>query len=127
VSLRASARSDSDLFQEQVENIASPKTRRRKAAAAFGLTLFLASTSTPNFQEGRNPQQLRNDASDREAIITLAADGLDCGRAETMFGGKHFDEATDSLDSGIIAITICNLAVPDHVVADDERAHPGEL
>src|SRR5581483_4563936 len=67
------------------------------------------------------------DEGDGEAIVALAADGLEGGGGDAGFGGEDLEEATGALYGGVVAVGVDDCALTYDVVHDDEAAGMGEL
>jgi lactoylglutathione lyase len=68
--------------------------------------------------------RLSNDQRHGEAVVALAADGLQRGRGEPRVGCEHRQEAAHTLDALVGAVRVDDLAVADDVVAKDHGAGP---
>src|ERR1700733_10671235 len=64
----------------------------------------------------------------REPVVSLAADGLDCGALEPVVGCRELEERAHALDTRVVALRVCDLALSHHVVGDDDgtRTRQGE-
>src|SRR5437764_114396 len=66
------------------------------------------------------------DERQREAVVALAADGLDRGGADARLGGQQLVEAAGTLDARVVAGRVEHRALAHHVVGDDQAAAAGQ-
>jgi len=62
-----------------------------------------------------------------EAVVALEAYGLESCATEARFGGHAGEHGASALNAGVVALRVCDPAVADYVVGDDERAFVREL
>src|SRR5262245_36679755 len=67
-----------------------------------------------------------NDQRKRKAIVSFAADGLDCRGAHSRFRRDQFIETADALDGWITAGRINYRSLAHDVVGDDQSTAPRE-
>src|ERR1017187_2677837 len=67
------------------------------------------------------------DERDREAVIALAADGLDCRGAHAPLSGEQFVEATHALDKWIAAGGVGHRSAATDMAGDNQGPATGKL
>ena len=75
----------------------------------------------------RRGDRLPLDQGDHEPVIALAADSLDRRRNDAILGGDGLVQLALGEHFRIVALRICECALADHVVGDDQGAGTGVL
>ena len=96
-------------FEALLQNLFRCGRTRRPTRAA----------TPPRRQPGRSG--IGDDQREHVFVVSLAADRLNCGRADAWFGGDELSEAADSPNIGIPAGVVDHSPVAHDIVHDDQR------
>ena len=85
-----------------------------------GVTIAPPGEGESRESSGKYPHQ-------RQAIIALAADGLDGGRCDVGHSCYPFVKLTDTLHTDVLAAAVNHCTFTDDVIHNDEAAGAGQL